>query len=108
MMLAACLLNYAGFSLLCLAMERHAQDLLKRRLSSNSRRLLRVLGWSALGLSLASVWPMQRSVAWVEWTAGLMASGVLLVWLIPYRPRLALGLAGGALLGGPVALFWQL
>jgi hypothetical protein len=104
-MLALLLLNYSGLSLLCLAMERHALDLLGRRLSKGARWGVRLAGWAVLALSLASAAWRGGSVAWVEWVALLMAAGVLWVWLLPYQPRLALGLAGGGLLLGPVAAF---
>jgi len=41
----------------------------------------------------------------VEWCAVLMLSALLLVLLLPYRPRLALSLAGVGLLASPVAAF---
>jgi hypothetical protein len=41
----------------------------------------------------------------VEWFAVLMLSALLLVLLMPYRPRLALALAGLSLLASPVAVF---
>jgi hypothetical protein len=106
-MLASLLLNYSGLSLLCLAMERHGPELLGRRLSQGARLGLRLAGWSVLALSLAHAAWRGGSVVWVEWVAVLMAGGVLWVWLLPYRPRLALGLAGGGLLLGPLgALGW--
>jgi hypothetical protein len=43
----------------------------------------------------------------VEWFAVLMLSALLLVLLMPYRPRLALSLAGVSLLISPVAAFAQ-
>lgn len=106
-MLAFMLLNYSGLGLLCLAMERHGPDLLGRRLSRSARLGFRLAGWGVLTVSLAiAVW-RGGSVVWVEWVAVLMAGGVLWVWLLPYWPRLALGLAGGGLLLGPfVALGW--
>jgi hypothetical protein len=43
----------------------------------------------------------------VQWSAGLMASAVLLVWLLPYQPRLALGVAAASVLVSPfAALGW--
>jgi hypothetical protein len=43
----------------------------------------------------------------VEWFAVLMLSVLLLVLLMPYRPRLALALAGLSLIASPVAVFAQ-
>ena len=104
-MLAFLLLNYSGMSLLCLAMERHGPDLLGRRLGKSARLGLRLAGWAVLALSLAIAIGRGGSVVWVEWVAWLMAGGVLWVWLLPYQPRLALGLAAGGLLLGPLAVF---
>ncbi|MEB2871689.1 DUF3325 domain-containing protein [Pseudomonas rhizosphaerae] len=100
-MLSAGLLSYAGFSALCLAMDRHHQEVLGRRPSPARKVQLRVAGWALLGLSL---WISVISAGWamglVRWTAVLMSSAVFLVWLLPYRPRWALVLAAvGVLLG---------
>ena len=103
-MLAAGLLSYAGFSALCLAMERHHQDMLGRRPSPSRKVQLRVAGWALLALSL---WVSVLSAGWamglVRWTAVLMGSAVFLVWLLPYRPRWALVLAAACLLLGLLA-----
>lgn len=100
-MLSAGLLSYAGFSALCMAMDRHHQEMLGRRPSTSRKVQLRVAGWALLGLSL---WISVISAGWamglVRWTAVLMSSAVFLVWLLPYRPRWALVLAAvGVLLG---------
>ena len=103
-MLAAGLLSYAGFSALCLAMERHHQEMLGRRPSPSRKVQLRVAGWALLALSL---WVSVLSAGWamglVRWTAVLMGSAVFLVWLLPYRPRWALVLAVAGLLLGLMA-----
>ncbi|MDE1164979.1 MAG: DUF3325 domain-containing protein [Pseudomonas sp.] len=103
-MLAAALLCYAAFTALCLSMERHHTELLGHTPSLARRRLLKAAGWGLLAVSL---WAALRDIDWgmglVHWVAALMGSAVLLVWLLPYRPRLALGLAGTGLLLGPLA-----
>lgn len=103
-MLAAALLCYTAFTALCLSMERHHSDLLGHKPSLARRRLLKLSGWGLLALSL---WAALRDIDWgmglVHWVAVLMGSAVLLVWLLPYRPRLALGLGGTGLLLGPLA-----
>lgn len=103
-MLVSALLCYAGFMALCLAMDKHFSDLIKRKGTLAQRRCLRVLG---AGLLLASPWPAVASEGWalglVQWCAVLMASVGLMVWLMPYRPRLALGLAAACVVAGPVA-----
>ncbi|VVM79440.1 hypothetical protein PS645_02188 [Pseudomonas fluorescens] len=107
-MLLALLLCYGGFSALCLSMDRHHVELLGRKPSTARCRAIRLGGWSLLGLSL---WAAVASTGWglglVEWCAVLMLSALLLVLLMPYRPRLALALAGLSLLVSPVVAFAQ-
>lgn len=107
-MLLALLLCYGGFTALCLSMDRHHAALLGDKPSARRRHLLTVGGWLLLALSL---WAAVASAGWglglVEWFAVLMLSGLLLVLLMPYRPRLALALAGVGLLVSPVAAFAQ-
>jgi hypothetical protein len=89
-------------------MDRHHADLLRRKLSSRSRQLFRVAGWLLLSVSL---WSALAVTDWalglVEWFAVLMLSALLLVLLMPYRPRLAVALAGMSLLASPIAAFAQ-
>jgi hypothetical protein len=89
-------------------MDRHHADLLRRKLSSRSRQLFRVAGWLLLSVSL---WSALAVTDWalglVEWFAVLMLSALLLVLLMPYRPRLAVALAGISLLASPIAAFAQ-
>lgn len=105
-MLLALLMCYAGFVALCLSTDRHHGELLHSKPSPPRRRVLRVAGWLLLVLS---VWPAVAASGWaqglVEWSAVLMLSALLLVLLLPYRPRLALILAGVGLLASPVAAF---
>lgn len=105
-MLLALLMCYAGFAALCLSTDRHHGELLHSKPSPPQRRVLRVAGWLLLVLS---VWPAVAASGWaqglVEWSAVLMLSALLLVLLLPYRPRLALILAGVGLLASPVAAF---
>lgn len=105
-MLLALLMCYAGFAALCLSTDRHHGELLHSKPSPPRRRVLRVAGWLLLVLS---VWPAVAASGWaqglVEWSAVLMLSALLLVLLLPYRPRLALILAGVGLLASPVAAF---
>lgn len=102
-MFVSALLCYAGFMALCLAMERHHADLIGRK---GAPGLLRALRWAGGGLLLASPWPAMAAQGWalglVQWCAVLMASAGLLVWLMPYKPRLAMGLAGVCVIAGPV------
>ena len=105
-MLLACLLCYGGFTALCLSMDRHHAELLGRKPSLPVRRRMRWAGWLLLGMSL---WAAVSTTGWalglVEWCAVLMLSALLLVMLMPYRPRLALSLAALSLLASPIAAF---
>ena len=105
-MLLALLMCYAGFTALCLSTDRHHGELLHSRPSPRRRIVLRVIGWLLLTVS---IWPAVAVARWglglVEWCAVLMLSALLLVLLLPYRPRLALLLAGVGLLASPVAAF---
>lgn len=107
-MLQALLLCYGGFTVLCLSMDRHHAELLGRKPSVRRRQGMKLGGWVLLALSL---WAAVASTGWtlglVEWFAVLMLSALLLVLLMPYRPRLALSLAGIGLLVSPVAAFAQ-
>lgn len=104
-MLLVLLLCYPGFAALCLSMGRHHRDWLGQAASPRRRFGLRLLGWTLLVLS---PWPAVSRDGWglglVQWCALLMFSGLLLVLLLPYRPRLALALAVLGLLSAPVAL----
>jgi hypothetical protein len=105
-MLLACLLCYSGFTVLCLSMDRHHAELLGRKSSLPVRRRMKWAGGLLLAVSL---WAAVSTTGWalglVEWFAVLMLSALLLVMLMPYRPRLALSLAGLGLLASPIAAF---
>ncbi|WP_110946923.1 DUF3325 domain-containing protein [Pseudomonas bohemica] len=104
-MLLATLLCYIGFTALCLSMNRHYDDLIGGSLTLGRGRALKLLGWVALLLSLwVALASQAMGQALVQWFAALMGSAVLFVFVMSYRPRLALSLAGiGALLAPVVA-----
>jgi hypothetical protein len=107
-MLLALLLCYAGFTALCLSMPRHHDELLGHQPSAARRQGLKIAGWLLLCLSLwAAVTVNGWSFGLVDWFAVLMLSALTLVLLLPYRPRLALALAGLSLLASPVAAWAQ-
>ena len=107
-MLLSLLLCYGGFTALCLSRDRHHHDVLGRKPSARMRFWLNVAGWGLLAVSL---WPALSAMNWalgiVEWCAVLMLSALLLVLLMPYRPRLALAMAGVSLLVSPVVVLMQ-
>lgn len=107
-MLLALMLCYGGFTALCLSMDRHHTELLGQKPSARRRHGMKIAGWILLALSLwAAVSKTGWSLGLVEWSAVLMLSALLLVLLLPYRPRLALSLAGLSLLASPVAALAQ-
>ncbi|MDI2141978.1 MULTISPECIES: DUF3325 domain-containing protein [unclassified Pseudomonas] len=103
-MLLALLLCYAGFMSLCLSMPRHHDELLGHKSSTRRAKSLKFAGWLLLCLSL---WVAVAANGWgfglVDWFAVLMFSALVLVLLMPYRPKLALVLAALSLLATPVA-----
>lgn len=102
-MLGNALIAFAGFVALCLAMEKHFSDLLRRKPSPRHLLLLRVAGWLLLILSLVlSVHQRGWALGLVEWTAVMMAGVTLWVFGLPYQPRLLLGLAAVSVVLGPM------
>lgn len=92
-------LCYAGLSGLCLAMDRHHRQVWTGKAPA-AQRGLRLAGWLLLALAL---WPCilawGAAVGVVLWLGWLAVGGLLLVLLLPYRPRAAALLAALALLG---------
>ncbi|WP_268799691.1 DUF3325 domain-containing protein [Pseudomonas huanghezhanensis] len=107
-MLLTTLLCFVGFSALSLSMSRHYTDAIGGKLAPGRRQWLRVLGWVAL---LFSLWAGIEAGGWgmglVQWSASLMISAMALLIALSWRPRLALLLAGMALLISPVAAISQ-
>ncbi len=104
MMAVVGLLCYSGFAALCLGMERHYRDLVGRPPQARVSLALRLVGGMLLaaGLWLAVVLDHGWSMGLVHGCAALMASVMLWVFMLPYRPRLAVGLAGAAGVLGPI------
>lgn len=108
-MLLATLLCYVGFTALCLSMPRHYAELLQRRPAPHHGRTLKTLGWLLLIVSLWSALDAEQwGITLAQWCAALMFSALLLVFLLPYRPRLALTLAATGLVLSPVLALNQL
>jgi len=104
MSLAAFLLAYGGFAALALAMDRHYEAVFDSAISARRRLMLRWLG--SIGLA-ASLWASVAVYGWsyglTEWIGILAIAGLLLIWILTYRPAVALMLAGVAVLLTPVA-----
>ncbi|WP_017170104.1 DUF3325 family protein [Xanthomonas phaseoli] len=89
-------LNFSGFAALCLAMDKHQQQLRGRLLGTTRSRQLRVVGWLLLCLTFAlAVHAQGWGIGAVLWLGTLTASAaVLALWLLPYRRVAAPVLAG--------------
>jgi hypothetical protein len=95
MMALSFALAYAGFTALCLAMERHHEQVFhSRRIPPWRRRLFQGTGSALLAASLpAAVQGPGWALGLVIWTGLLTAAAMLLAMLLAYAPRLALLLA---------------
>lgn len=95
-------LAFGGLSLLALSLDRHHRDAFGARVPPMRMRLLRILGYAALALSLAA------AIAWdggnfgpVQWIGSLTGAALLVVAILSYAPRL---LRPAALASLPAAL----
>lgn len=98
-------LAFAGFTALCLAMDRHGEQVFgTRRTPAGRRRALQVLGSLLLAGSLALVVGRNGwGLGLVVWTGLLTAAAIPLAMLLCYRPRAVPAAAAAVLLG---ALAW--
>ncbi|MEH6799185.1 MAG: DUF3325 family protein [Halopseudomonas sabulinigri] len=83
---------YSGMLACCLGMERHWKKRASR-LPTSWRRYCRPLGVLLLALAAylaMQLWPL--AMAWVAWLGLISLSGLGLLFLLPYAPRLALSL----------------
>jgi len=79
--LAILLLCVLAFGCLALAMERHQENLLSRRLGSTPTAILRTAGWFVLCISLVSaLYQPLWSVGLVAWF-GYLSAGAALVFV---------------------------
>lgn len=84
------LLAYTSMLALCQGLERHYKQVWGKPPALGLRRALRLIGWLLLA---ASLWASAQAWGWsmgpVAWLGLLSLSGLLLAWLLPYTPRLA-------------------
>ena len=100
--------SYAGMAGLCLAMDRHHEQVWGRDASALVRRLLRVAGVVLLAGGFATcLGAWGGAIGPVVWVGFLSAGALSLVLLLPYAPRFAgvlAALAGAAsVVGGALA-----
>ncbi|MGN8251668.1 DUF3325 domain-containing protein [Pseudomonas sp. SMV7] len=101
------LITFAGLVALCLAMQKHFADLLRRKPRPGQLRLLRGAGWLLLLASLVlSVHLRGWAHGLVQWVAVLMAGVTVWVFGLPYLPRLLLGLAAVGVVLGPLLVVY--
>lgn len=101
------LITFAGLVALCLAMQKHFADLLRRKPRPGQLRLLRGAGWLLLLASLVlSVHLRGWAHGLVQWVAVLMAGATVWVFGLPYLPRLLLGLAAVGVVLGPLLVVY--
>jgi hypothetical protein len=95
MMLLGLALPYAGFTALCLAMERHHEHVFgRRRIPSLRRRVLQITGWLLLAVSLVPCFAVAGwGVGGVLWCGLLTAAALPLAILLAFRPRAVIPLA---------------
>ncbi|MBB3270502.1 hypothetical protein FHW75_001636 [Pseudomonas sp. OG7] len=99
------LFAYAGMLGLCQGLERHYKQVWNRACPRVLRIGLRSAGWLALLASLvlcAQAWGW--AMAPVAWFGVLSLAGLLLVMLLPYWPRMAMGLVAAVPVWGLVSL----
>jgi len=87
------LFAYAGMLGLCQGLERHYKHVWNRACPPSWRRVLRGAGWLALALSLllcAQAWGWAMGP--VAWFGVMSLAGLVLVLLLPYWPKVAVGL----------------
>ena len=96
---------YAGMLGLCQGLERHYKQVWSRACPRALRIGLRSAGWLAL---LASLVMCAQAWGWamgpVAWFGALSLAGLLLVMLLPYWPRMAVGLVAAVPMWGLVSL----
>jgi Protein of unknown function (DUF3325) len=86
--LIAFTLTLAAMTMLCVAMDKHRAQVWGQKPSSKQRLSLRVLGW--LLLAAACAFCMKAfgvGIGLVMWFALLNTAGLLLAFVLPYRPR---------------------
>ncbi|HKS13121.1 MAG TPA: DUF3325 domain-containing protein [Pseudomonas sp.] len=103
MFVGGLLFAYSGMLALCQGLERHYKQVWGKPCAVWQRRVLRALGWVGLGVSFVlCVQAWGWAMGPVGWFGVMSLSGLVLVMLLPYVPRVAVWL--GAAAGGWVLL----
>lgn len=93
MIIMALAFAYAGMTALCLAMRKHYRQVWNRDPVQAERTGLRIAGWILLIVSLAlCIMSWGAAIGPVGWFGMLSVAGLILIFLLPYLPRLAVSL----------------
>ncbi|MBV4537000.1 MULTISPECIES: DUF3325 domain-containing protein [Pseudomonas] len=93
MIIGSVLFAYAGMLGLCQGLERHFKQVWNRPCPRSLRLALRAAGWLGLAISLllcAQAWGWAMGP--VAWFGVISLAAMVLVILLPYWPKLAVGL----------------
>lgn len=86
--LSGFLLAFAGFSLICLSMQKHQQEVLSRKLPPTVVLRLRVSGSLLIALGFcAAVTAAGIKRGSVEWVGQISLAALVVTLMLPYRPR---------------------
>lgn len=92
-------LCYNGWLALCLAMPKYYRQVLQQNAAPPVQQVLKIIGWTCLMGSLAVSLSVEGwSFGPVAWVGHLAVTGLALVYILPYVPRvvLAIGVLGMA------------
>lgn len=93
MIVVALALAYAGMTAMCLAMRKHYRQIWNRDPVQAERNGLRIAGWILLIISLGlCITGWGGSIGPVAWFGMLSVTGLILIFLLPYLPRLIVSL----------------
>ena len=99
-------LSYNGLLALCLAIPKHYRQVFTHAPADERGRLFKLGGWLSLSASLAaSVGTNGWSFGPVEWIGMLAFTGLALVFMLPYVPRVIAWLALAVLVAAPVVMW---
>ena len=98
-------LSYNGLLALCLAMPKHYRQVFAHQPVAMHMHLFRLGGWLSLSASLAaSVATNGWSFVPVEWIGMLAFTGLALVLMLAYVPRVVALLGLAALVAAPIVI----
>ena len=94
-MIELCLaLCFSGFGALCLAIDRHYEQVLGNKTTTARRTLLRLLGWSLLACAIAPATArLGPTIGLALWASALTLAAAAQMLLLSYRPRLIVPLS---------------